>query len=137
MFFGCLQAVLNAVCHFCACPACVSIMQKMVVTQHHTWTRTYVSIPVALSHLGQQRESLKVSQSMPDGQSELLRQTLPSRTFVLLMARSPSAPDARPVDEHKSMESFAVIGAKTGTVPLPLLPVLLLVLLVPSARQFE
>jgi hypothetical protein len=74
---------------------------------------------------------------MPDGQSALLRQTLPSRAFVLLMARSPSAPDARPVEEHRSMESFAVIGAKAGTVSLPLLPVLLLVLLAPSTRQFE
>lgn len=96
-----------------------------------------MSIPLAFSHLDQQREALKVSQSMPEGQSAVLRQTLPSRAFVRLMARSPSAPDARPVDEHKSIESLAVIGAKVGTVSLPLLPVLLLVLLVPSTRQFE
>jgi hypothetical protein len=104
---------------------------RLVVTQA---ADTHVSIPVALSHFDQQRESLKVSQSMPDGQSALLKQTLPSRAFVRLMACSPSAPDARPVDEHRSMESFAVIGAKAGTVSLP---VLLLVLLVPSTRQFE
>jgi hypothetical protein len=96
-------------------------------------------MPVAGSHFGQHVAAEKVSQSMPDGQSALLKHMLPSFAVAGSIARSTFAtPDRRPVGEHMKTASFAGTGA--GLLPaLPLVGtlLLLLLLLVPSTRQFE